>query len=219
MEFTVTPSVVAATNNSMTTKNLPLSVFKVMDLGLTFTSDVNKDTDSTVTQSAGHDEPTYKITEVTIGGEVSQVTEFMEYNITNAVVSAKVTWYFADGTSQTTSVTTISGDTTFTAPSNKTVLSFDVEYLSTEVQSATGGKYALGYEFKPGVITVKAFVDRMEDDASHPVDEITKITNTADLDITYPKWDDTTRTWYDYTPDVDPVTADITVEPIYLPAI
>ena len=144
VEFTVTPSVVSETDETMTTKNLPLSEFKVMDLGLSFTSDVNKD-DTTYTQpsqSAGHDEPTYKITEVILDGSASQVTEFLDYNISNASISAEVIWHFADGTSTKTDSMTVSGGSavTFPAPNGKTALSFDVNYFSTQVKTATNEK-------------------------------------------------------------------------------
>ena len=195
--YTITPTVES--------NNQALSKFTISESELVFTP-----------ASSSGPQPSYTITGLVVG-KAEQDVQYLKYSITNPTIKAKVTFHTGSG-DQTATLDVHNGDATFTVPAG--TRSFDIEYYSPEVQSATSDKYALGYDFSAGAITMTVHVDRLTgDSATNLVTEITKIDNTVTASLTYPKWKADGSGTEDVTPTIEPAEAVVTVDPIKLPRV
>ena len=176
--------------------NQALESFTITDSGITF--------EKKKAGYTGGPQPTYSIDSIVIG-KAGQDYSNLDFTIPdNTVVSAKVTFTFADGTSETKTVSDLSQarEVKPTAGKGK-VQSFVINYYSDGVYNATAGKYALGYGFYAEDITVNVTIDKLPDgNAEEPVNEIISFTNHSALDMVYPQWKDDGSGMVDPAPSV-----------------
>ena len=136
----------------------------------------------------------YNITEVIVGqgsmdNYLKGADEGKDYQI-----YATVTFVGFDGKKYTQDPVNVSeGNITVVPPdtSGKNIKSFYVEYSSPDLVKDTG--YALGQKFKAGETVVKATVFKQEKPETGVITALTKITNNADVSLTYTPWSSTGR--------------------------
>ncbi|MBR3376765.1 MAG: hypothetical protein IKG44_03685 [Mogibacterium sp.] len=199
---------------TVTSHNQALDSFKVTDNGITFTK---KEADYD-----GGPQPSYSIDSVTIGKATQDISN-LDFDIAGKEVSAKITFTFTDDSTQahTVLLTDQKVVTPIGVSEEKKVKKFEIEYFSDDVISATGDKYSLGYDFKPGEITVNATINKLEDskDPDYPVNEVTSFTNSATVDMTYSHWAEDGSGMESQPPVKETKYATINVRPLRMPKI
>ena len=160
--------------------NQPLTSFVLKDMGISFAP-----------ESTTGPQPSYKITKVNVGKASHNTENFDEAlygTIANAAISAKITFSNADGTTEEQIIDDISAAKDV-EPASNTVVSFEIEYYSKPVDTATEGVYKLGSDFNVGMSTVYVTVNKLPDgEVGNAVTEITDFTNTSKAILSYPTW-------------------------------
>ena len=186
---------------TVTSHNQPLQSFVLNDDGLTFTD------------SNGDAEGQYTFTELVLA-KPSHATDTFKTTPLSDVISAKLVW---DGDETKTRTVALSGDSTSVTVPDGTQ-SFSISYFCQGVLDATNGEYALGRDFVPGTVTVKATAKQIADGTvENPATEITSFTNEADVALTYWQWSEAGgKTSVTLTDDA---SAEILVKSIKLPVV
>ena len=175
---------------------LPSLFDKGQTIEYTLTADVTNDfalnwyklTDTGLTAYSGEDEVKdalrdgYSITEITVGSATFDASDF---NYGKAPkVQATVTMYDFNGSVVDTQTKDVSGGAIFYAPTGENaqkVAKVEISYEDTAFAEETG--YALGKDFTPGPVTLKAVIDRQESGET-----ITRIRNNAEAEFEYEGW-------------------------------
>ena len=134
--------------------------------------------------------PDYEITKVVVGKASHVIPKAL--GMAGAPIWADVTFMTADGTQL--GVETVENletatleDRTFTAPAG--TKTFTVEYYSPALMSKTANVYKLGEQFTPDKDNPTEVYMTVKKITTVPAAHISKFKNTAETELTYPKWD------------------------------
>ena len=171
VNYTITPTV--------GTNTYPLNDFTVRDEGLTA---YNNGQPLTADILAGK----YSLTEVTVGS-VSHKTSDLAEGIDGSIY-ATVTFYGADGSELVSTKLDVSnGSQTAVLPGGSAKAEkISVSYECTQFKGKTG--YALGTNFQPGTIQVKAEIDQQTGEEGQEMEIIDQVRNTSVATLHYQEW-------------------------------
>lgn len=171
VNYTITPTV--------GTNTYPLNDFTVRDEGLTA---YNNGQPLTADILAGK----YSLTEVTVGS-VSHKTSDLAEGIDGSIY-ATVTFYGADGSELVSTKLDVSnGSSTAVLPEGSAKAEkISVSYECTQFKDKTG--YALGTNFQPGTIQVKAEIDQQTGEEGQEMEIIDQVRNTSVATLHYQEW-------------------------------
>ena len=174
VNYTITPTV--------GTNTYPLKDFTVRDEGLTA---YNNGQPLAADILAGK----YSLTEVTVGPASHKTSDLAEG--IDGPIYATVTFYGANGDIVSTSekLDVSNGSQTAVLPEGSAKAEkISVSYECTQFKDKTKTEYALGTNFQPGTIQVKAEIDQQTGEEGQEMEIIDQIRNTSEATLHYQEW-------------------------------